>query len=62
MGPKDPIGDMGLLGGMKGRIHHAGHHTSVVCHMGWSPSRHILKSNPRALHASGSHCGRGQLD
>ena len=49
LGPKDPPANLGLLGGSKRRNHHTGCHTSAVCHMGQSPSRHILWSHPRAL-------------
>ena len=49
-----PPVDPGLPGSAKGRNHHVGNHTSAVCHMGQSPSRHILWSSPRAPWVSGS--------
>ena len=52
---------MGLLGGVKGRNHHAGHHTPVVKHMGQIPSRCILWSSPRASWVPGFRVEEGNL-
>ena len=56
-----PLANPHLLGSVKRRDHHAGCHTSVVCHTGQVPSRHILQSSPRAPPAPGSDHRREQL-
>ena len=43
-----PLADLGLLGGVKGRNHCAGHHNPAMHHMGQSLSRCIQWSSPRA--------------
>ena len=60
-GPR-PLANLGLLGGSERRNYHAGCHTSAVHHMGWSPSRHILQSHPRAAQVPCCGCGWEWLD
>ena len=61
-GAQKPPADPGLLGSSKRRDHYTSCHSSVLCHMVWGPSGHILWSSPGAPQVPGSsHHGQEQL-